>query len=111
MEEMLNMDMTEAKEYIYLGECLERLMNNQDFKKVILEHYLKDEPVRLTYLRSDSAMMNSKDREANLAYNNQLLDGIASFYNFMDMTRRLAASAKLSIQDYEEAMKEIAEQK
>lgn len=53
---------TNARKFEAKGEALERLMNNPDFKAVVMEGYLKDEAVRLAhYFGSGRATPDQKE--------------------------------------------------
>lgn len=54
--EKLQHDIKSAKETIELAKALDNLRNNKDFKKLILNHFCKDEVVRLSTLSADLAL-------------------------------------------------------
>lgn len=63
--EQLQHEISSAKEQIAIAEALERLRNNRDFKKVILQHFVKDEVVRMASLSADLSL--SKDQREDTA--------------------------------------------
>lgn len=74
-----------------LGDALERLRNNRDFKKVITEGYFEDEAVRLVHLMSDS---NMQSPEIQTSIHNQMIaigvfrDYVETLYTRTQMARR-----------------------
>ena len=53
-----------AQKLVDLGDSLERLRNNRDFKKIFVEGYFQDEAVRLVHLRADANMQSVDSRKA-----------------------------------------------
>ena len=53
-------DIKEARKHVELGDSLERLLNNRDFKKVIVEGYFEKEAARLVHLKADHEAAKSK---------------------------------------------------
>lgn len=99
----IELDKAQAEEHISLAKSLDRLTKNRDFKKVVLECYLKDEPVRLAYLRSDPNF-TSETEQADLV---RQIDSVAFFREFLRGIRHFGAMAQNAMNDYEEALDEL----
>lgn len=67
--------------WIQLNEALERLMENPDFKKVILDGYIKEAAARQVSLLADDSMKASGQRP-NIMEN---LIAISSLQNFLEI--------------------------
>lgn len=57
-EEMRQVEITieEARKFIAIGDAIERLEKNEDFKKVIFDGYFVEEAARVTSLLADPSM-------------------------------------------------------
>ncbi|WP_289100986.1 hypothetical protein [uncultured Marinobacter sp.] len=99
----LEMNIKEAKELVELGKSLERLEKNRDFKKVIQEHYLNKEAVRLVHAKGDAAMQDPK-HQANILRD---IDGIGSFTQFLNFLRYQAEMAKDAIRECEDVLDDL----
>jgi hypothetical protein len=51
-------NITTSKALVDAGASLERLINNRDFKKVIVEGYLEKEAIRLVHLKADPSQQS-----------------------------------------------------
>lgn len=89
-----------AKEYVGLRDDLLKLTSNRAFKKLFLEGYLKNEPVRLTCMLGNPALKDSRD--------DIILDlqGISAFKAYCDEVLRQGDMAAASIKEYEMALDE-----
>ena len=56
--------MKQAQKLVDLGDSLERLRNNRDFKKIFIEGYFEAEAIRLVHLRADANMQTADSRKA-----------------------------------------------
>ncbi len=54
----------QAQKTVDLGEAYERLKNNRDFKKVVLETYFEQEAIRLVHLKSDPNMQTAESQKS-----------------------------------------------
>lgn len=90
----------EAKKKVKLGEALERLERNKDFKLVIEHEFLTQEPLRLVSLLSDS---NMQAEHLQKAITMDLRAGSA-MDGFFRLLRRNAEQAAQSVIDTEEQM-------
>ena len=62
--QQLERSMKQAQKLVDLGDSLERLRNNRDFKKIFTEGYFEAEAIRLVHLRADSNMQSADSRKA-----------------------------------------------
>ena len=71
----------------------EKLMNNREFKELIVGDYLQDEPARLTTM-----LVHPQHRESSIS---QLM-GIARFQEHLDYMQSLFSAVDKDLQDAEE---------
>lgn len=93
----------EARKIVEVGNALERLMNNRDFKTVVKEGYFEQEAIRLVHLKSDQ---NFQSPEMQKSILNQI-DAIGAVHQFFQTTSRKANLALKAIEADEEARDEL----
>lgn len=97
----IELSLEHAKGMVDLKRSVERLTNNRDFKKVILDGYFKDEAVRLSSIAGDPLF--AKDRaDIFLA-----IQGISSLYGYMQRVVRMGEIAEREVKDYLEELDDI----
>jgi len=101
----LEANMKDLQEMIDLGNSLEKLLKNRDFKKVIEKEYLHEEAVRLVQLKADSNMQSEQAQKRVL----RDIDAIGSFTQFLDLVRQKADAAKDAMGECEDALAELEE--
>lgn len=79
----------EDKDKLELGKCLARLFQSSDFRKVIVDGYLKDKAVALVYERAKS----DKPDDAT----SRQIDAIAHFKSYLDSVLEDATIAEKAI--------------
>lgn len=99
----VELNIKEAQKLVDMNKSLERLRNNKDFKKLILENYLKDEAVRLVHLKSDSNMQDEKSQ--TIIVND--INAIGSFTQFLNTVRFQADMAQNAIAECEQVLDEL----
>lgn len=99
----VEMNIKEAQKMVELGKSLERLRNNRDFKKLILDDYLEKEAVRLVHLKSDS---NTQDERSQASIMRDI-DAVGSFTQYLNLIVYKADSAKQGIAEAEETLDEL----
>ena len=99
----LERNISQAKELADLGTSLERLRNNRDFKKLIMDHYLEKEAVRLVHLKADASMQTPQHQQSITAQ----IDAIGIFTNYLNTVLAMATRAKVDIADSEETLAEL----
>ena len=99
----IEISMENAKKAMELGQCLERLHSNPDFKRVILEDFFKEESVRAVMLQSDP---NMYDPEKQTALKNIMIS-ICGLYQYFAKVYRLADSSSRAITDAETTREEL----
>lgn len=92
-----------GKKMIDTGAALERLMNNRDFKEVILEGYFREEAIRLVSAKADVAFQS----EASQASIIKQIDAIGCVQDYLRLLQRYAAQAEKEVADHEETREEI----
>ena len=90
-----------SKKLVEMGESLERLRNNRDFKKVVIEGYLEQECIRLVHLKSDPSC-EAVQRQNSIV---RQIDSIGCFNDFLTITKMAAGNAVKQMHS-DEAMRE-----
>ena len=93
-----------AKEVAALGNSLERLRTNRDFKTVILDGYFEQEAIRLVHLKADPNMHSAESQLAIVSQMNSI-GGLVQYFN---TTMHRASLASKNILADQEAIEEIA---
>lgn len=84
---------------IELYNCLERLKSNPDFKKLFLEEYLEEEPVRLTHLLAETSFVMSEKRDIYITDIKEQLIGISRFFAYLRNIPTIAEQAKNTLNE------------
>ena len=101
--QQIELNIAEAKKIVDLGQALNRLENNRDFKKLILEGFFSHEAVRLVHLKADP---NFQTPERQQSINTQM-DAIGSLAQYFNTVNRNAALAAKSIDADEQTRDEL----
>jgi hypothetical protein len=96
----------QARKLVEVGEALERLKNNRDFKKVMIEGYFEQEAIRLVHLKSDQNVQ-SPDMQKSI---NSQIDAIGAVSQYFSTVLHKASIARKAIASDEEARDEILEE-
>ena len=99
----IELSIKEAQKMVDLGSAVQRLANNRDFKKVVMEMYFEKEAVRLVHLKANPAMQD-KDRQDAIV---KEMDAIGSFYQFLRTLEIQADMARRAVEDGETLREEI----
>lgn len=102
----IELDIQEAKKLVDLGTALDRLSNNRDFKKVIVEGFFKDEAIRLVHLKSDPNFQTPEKQQSILLQ----MDAIGSLEQYFRTVLNTARLAEKAIEAGEQAREEIYEE-
>lgn len=81
------------------GEAAKRLAENEDFKLLVMEGYLVNEPRRLAELAASGRINNDITRQGVM----RDLEGVGSFRTYMKMHTDEAAVAVAELESLEEA--------
>jgi len=90
-----------AKDLVSRKEQALRLANNRDFKKLVLDGYVKDEAVRLTGLSADPNMKNHQDDIFDA------IKGISLFRQYMQNIVTIGKVAENELLEQEQVLEEI----
>ena len=96
----------QAKNQVELGEALERLHQNPDFRKVVLHQYIDRETVRLGHLLSDPSMQDAAQQQMVLSD----LKAIGCFVNYLRTIHATARMASEAIKVNEDELRQMAQQ-
>jgi hypothetical protein len=102
----IGISIDKAKETIELAEALQRLHQNADFKKVILEELFKVEAARAVLLKTDPGMLGDEQQQTT----DNIIITIGGVYQFFGKIYRLADGALQAISDNEKTRDEIQEE-
>ena len=101
--QQLDDNIKQAQKIADLGDALNRLRNNRDFKKVIQEGYFEQEAIRLVHLMSDS---NMQTPEMQTSIHKQMI-AIGGFRDYLDTLFIRADMARRSVAADENTRDEI----
>lgn len=93
----------EAKKIVEEGEALERLRSNQDFRKVVMDGYFKNEAIRLVHLKSDPGMQSAESQKSILMQ----MDAIGSLDQYFRTVFHKASIAQKAIASDGETLEEL----
>lgn len=101
--QQLENNIRESKKLVDMGESLERLMSNRDFKKVILEGFFEKEAIRLVHLKGDTNMQTADSQKSILTQ----MDAIASLAQYLQTVRFKANMAAKAVASDTETIDEL----
>ena len=101
--QQLEQNIKQSRKIAELGESLERLKANRDFKKVIVEGFFEQEAVRLVHLKADANMQSSESQKTILMQ----IDAIGSLSAYFNALRIRANMAGNSIAADEQTREEL----
>lgn len=101
--QQIELSIKQSRKIADLGDSLERLMLNRDFKKVILDGYFEQEAIRLVHLKADSNMQSIELQKSILLQ----IDAIGSLSAYFSTLRTRAAMAVNAISSDEETRDEL----
>jgi hypothetical protein len=99
----IEQDIKDAKVAIDLGNSLERLRSNREFKKVVLEGYFEKESVRLVLLKADPAM-GHPETQGRI---HKAIDAIGTLHDYFNAIAVSADSAERSIRANEKELEQL----
>ena len=88
----LEANLLAAKEAIELSNALQRLMDNKDFKKVVINGYFSKEAIRLVLLKGKPGYHSDVEQKNIIAK----IDAIGNFSNYLD---NIEMEAELAIKN------------
>lgn len=99
----LEQNIREAKEILEIDKALQRLTQNQDFKKVIKQGYFEKEAVRLVHLKADPQMQTEASQKSIVAQ----IDAIGGLLSYFRTLGFNAMQAEKAIEADEVARDEL----
>lgn len=100
----IELNIKQARKKVDLGESLERLKSNRDFKRLVLDGYFKSEAIRLVHLKSDPSMQTAERQAAILSD----INAIGSFSQYLAVVTQMAGLASKAIVADEQTIEEIS---
>lgn len=101
--ESINLTIEQAQHSVALGQALGRLQQNPDFKALIVDDFLREQPIRLGHLMCDPSMQ-SKEQQKNIVAD---IKAIGNFHTYLNLTFRRAQMAAEAIRVNEDELDEI----
>ena len=105
--ENVELETAEIEHYIDIGQALDRLRNNEDFKKVILDGYIKDKAADSVSLLS-LPVIKKRGERGDVMEDLVSISNLQFFFMTIDQMHQAAADPVLSYE--EEAEMEAQEQ-
>lgn len=93
----------QAQKLVDLGDSLERLRSNRDFKKIFLEGYFDQEAIRLVHLRADSNMQSAESRKSI----DMQIDAIGTVHQYLNTISVQAQMARRGLAADEQTRDEL----
>jgi len=100
----LEREIQAAKQAIEVGQALDRLKNNRDFKLVITTGYFTEEAVRLVHLKAMPNMARPESQASII----QQIDAIGTFYGYLLKVEQQAQLAGAKVAADEDTLEELA---
>ncbi|MEA2036960.1 MAG: hypothetical protein U9O94_05595 [Nanoarchaeota archaeon] len=101
--EQIEMSIANAKHIIERGQAIERLENNEDFKKLITDDYLSANVIRLVNFKADASQQSQADQECI----EKQLSAIAFFNQFILYLKTAGCHAQLALDRDKEEREQI----
>lgn len=102
----LELSIERARELIATKNAIERLNDDANFKRVILDGYLKNEAVRLVLLKADQNFQSAEDQKQL----DKSIEGISYFASFMRTQLQLGRMAEKELADNQEILAEYMQE-
>jgi hypothetical protein len=93
-----------ARKLVDLGDTLERLKSNRDFRAIVLEGYFEKEAIRLVQAKSNPALQSPEMQKLILTQ----IDSIGNLNLFFATIVQQASIARKSIEQDESMIEELA---
>jgi len=103
--QQINITIEELESSVNKAESLRQLQNNELFKEIILEGYMKDNAVRLVHLKGASQMQEGKHQ---IGLDNQIM-GIACLGEHFRSIYAMANLAEKRLEEYTQELAEVQE--
>jgi hypothetical protein len=101
--QVIELNILQAKKMVELGDALERLIENRDFKAVIKDGYFAQEAIRLVHLKSDPAHQAADKQQSIL----DQMNSIGNLNQYFRTVEFKANGARKAIEADEDTISEI----
>jgi hypothetical protein len=101
--EEIEVSMEQARAAIQRKERLLRLMENQDFKDIILEGYFEKEPARLVSLLRDSSFQSAEDQQSII----DDMKGISSLRQYLRTVHQLGQQMEVTLKAQQQTVESL----
>lgn len=102
----LEQNILQSKALVEMGQALERLQFNKDFKKVVVDGYFREEAIRLVHLKA-SPHTQSADMQRSIV--NQI-DAIGAVSDYFGTVLFKARQGERAIAADQETIEELAQE-
>lgn len=92
-----------AQEILEMGNALERLSNNRDFKAVITHGFFEKEAIRLVHLKSDASMQTA-ERQTSIMKQMDAIGTLAGYFQLIYRNANLSAKTLEADKNMREAL-------
>jgi hypothetical protein len=93
----------EARKLVELGDAMERLKGNKDFKTLVMEGYFEKEAIRLVQAKSNPSLQSPEMQKSILSQ----IDAIGNLNLYFSTVAQQAAIARKTIEQDEAVRDEI----
>lgn len=100
----IQISIEEAEQMIEDLSRLNRLKENEDFKVLFMQRFLKDEAVRLVHLKQSPAIKDNSEAVEGI---DTWINAIGVLVEFMRMVEIKGYGAKMSLDEYKEMLEQV----
>jgi hypothetical protein len=95
--QIIELSIEQAKEQIAMATALEKLKNNQYFKKIFMDHYMDKYAINLVKLKAHPSMQ-TPEKQLNILNE---IDGIGQFDQYMRFIQNQGMNATGALESHE----------
>jgi hypothetical protein len=100
----VELSIEDAKAMIDRGRMVEKLSNNREFKKLVLDGYFTEEAARLTHVYSDPNYAQHKG-----FIENDII-GIGAFKRYLTTIMQMAQNAQTELESHQSTLEELRQE-
>jgi len=97
----------ELKERVDLRNAMERLIKNEDFKRVFMKGYCEDEAVRIVHLHGEEAFNQPDNKKQHREELQERMLGIARFSEYVRYTVIMGNQAQKELDEFNASEAEL----
>lgn len=104
--ETIELSMAQAKHSIDMKNSFNKLLSNDNFKKIVTEGYFEKEATRLVLMRADPAMQADSDQKAI----NKQIDAVGYLRQYFVTLMHIGRMAEKTLADDENTREELLQE-